>query len=968
MAKVMIVDDNEQNLYLLQALLKGHGYEVVSATNGAEALDAAQDDRPDLIIADILMPVMDGFTLCREWKRHDELRRVPFVFYTATYTDRKDQELAESLGAERFIVKPQEPDVFMRMVEQILREHEAGQLVPRPRVDHDDRIYYRQYNEVLVRKLEDKMLDLEAGNRALEREVSQRQQAQERLERLTAVLRAIRNVNQLITREKDRDQLIQGACDGLVETRGYYSAWIALLDEDGKLLASGEAGLGDDFLPMVEQLKRGELPSCVSGALAQAGMTVVDDPPAKCSECPLADQYGGRAGMCVRLVHAGEVYGVLVVSMPADAVEDEEERRLFGEVADDLALALHSLHMAQEHQRAGEEIARLARFPSENPNPVLRVARDGTLTYANEGAAPLLEAWGCQVGERLPEDRAQMCAEALSSNVANTIEVTHDDHVFSVTFAPVAEAQSVNSYGLDITERKRAEAALQESELRYRRLVEHIPAVTYLADLDEASTTLYVSPQIEQLIGFATEEYATDPDLWRKQLHPEDRDQVLGEVACCQASGEKFVSEYRMLTRDGELVWFHDEAVVVPGDESHPPFLQGIMFDITQRKQLEEQLHQAAKMETVGRLAGGVAHDFNNILTGIKGYAQFLLAAAADGTAAQSDLMEINRLTDRAADLTRQLLAFSRKQALHPVVLDLNELIAKAMKMLMRLIGEHIELKFAPASALGRIEADPGQIEQVLMNLAVNARDAMPTGGKLTIDTTNVYLDHEYASTHVGVTPGHYVLLAVADTGCGMDQSTQDRVFEPFFTTREVGRGTGLGLSTAYGIVKQHGGNIWVYSETGEGTTFKVYLPRTDADTREVSAEGEEDVPRGSETILLVEDEDPVRAVAVRTLCSQGYTVISAASAEEAERLVAQQDQHIDLLLTDVIMPGRSGRALYERLAPARPSLKVLYMSGYTDDAIVHHGVLDADTAFLQKPFNPESLARRVREVLDGGA
>ena len=864
MARVLIVVDNEQNLYLLQALLKGHGHEVVSATNGAEALDAAQGDRPDLIIADILMPVMDGFTLCREWKRHDELRQVPFVFYTATYTDRKDQELATSLGAERFIIKPQEPDVFVRMVEQVLHEHETGQLVPRPGAGHDERVYYRQYNQVLVRKLEDKMLDIEEANRALEREVSQHKQAQERLERLAAVLRAIRNVNQLITRERDRDRLIQGACDGLVETRGYYNAWTALLDEGGKLMACAEAGLGDDFLPMAEQLTRGELPSCVSGALAQAGALVVDDPPVSCSKCSLSDQYGGRAGMCARLAHAGEVYGVLVVSMPADSVEDQEEHRLFSEVVGDLAFALNSLQTTEEHERV--------------------------------------------------------------------------------------------------------KAALQESELRYRRLVEHIPAVTYLADLDEASTTLYVSPQIEQLIGFATEEYATDPDLWRKQLHPEDRDQVLGEVACCQASGEKFVSEYRMLTRDGELVWFHDEAVVVPGDESHPPFLQGIMFDITQRKQLEEQLHQAAKMETVGRLAGGVAHDFNNILTGIKGYAQFLLAGAAEGTTAQSDLLEINRLTNRAADLTRQLLAFSRKQALQRVVLDLNEVIANAMKMLMRLISEHIELKFAPAPALGRIEADPGQIEQVLMNLAVNARDAMPEGGKLTIDTANVYLDREYASTHVGVTPGHYVLLAVTDTGCGMEQATQDRVFEPFFTTREVGRGTGLGLSTVYGIVKQHGGNIWVYSEPGRGTTFKIYLPRTDADTREVPEEEGEDVPRGSETILLVEDEEPVRAVAERTLSLQGYTVLSAANAEEAERLLAQQDQHIHLLLTDVVMPGRSGRALYERLAPGRPSLKVLYTSGYTDDAIVHHGVLDEGTAFLQKPFNPESLARKVREVLDGGA
>jgi len=393
----------------------------------------------------------------------------------------------------------------------------------------------------------------------------------------------------------------------------------------------------------------------------------------------------------------------------------------------------------------------------------------------------------------------------------------------------------------------------------------------------------------------------------------------------------------------------------------------GVMLDITKRKQLESQLRQTTKMETIGQLAGGVAHDFNNILTGIKGYAQFLLSDTEDGAAANRDVREVLRLTDRAAGLTRQLLAFSRKQTLQPVVLDLNALIGDAAKMLKRLIGEHIELRVRPAENLGRVQADPGQIEQVLMNLAVNARDAMPNGGELTIETANIEFDEGHAATHVGVAPGLYAMFAVTDTGCGMDRATVDRVFEPFFTTKETGKGTGLGLATAYGIVKQHDGSIWVYSEPGHGSTFKVYLPRANGPASDSAPANEgASVPGGSETILVVEDEEPVRRIAQRALEAHGYTVLAAADAPSAMTLLSDRGKAIDLLLTDVVMPGGSGPELYERIRAERPSLRVMYMSGYTDDAIGHHGVLDVGVRFISKPFDPLDLARSVREALDG--
>jgi len=395
--------------------------------------------------------------------------------------------------------------------------------------------------------------------------------------------------------------------------------------------------------------------------------------------------------------------------------------------------------------------------------------------------------------------------------------------------------------------------------------------------------------------------------------------------------------------------------------------LEDLIAERTEKlRDSEEQLRQSQKLEAIGRLAGGVAHDFNNILTGIKGYAKFALGELQEGTRGHEDIMEAIRLADRAADLTRQLLAFGRRQTLTPVVTSLNALISGLAKMLKRLIGEDIDMRFVPAPDVRNVKVDGGQIEQVLMNLAVNARDAMPGGGKLTIETANASLCESYASAHVGVKPGLYSMIGVTDTGCGMDVPTQQQAFEPFFTTKEVGRGTGLGLSTAYGIVKQHGGNIWLYSEPGHGTTFKVYLPSvTERAADVVTKETEEDAPGGTETILFVEDEAAVLAVGERMLTALGYEVLTASSPAEAREKQPRHEGKIDLLLADVIMPGSSGRELFDDLREKRQDLKVLYISGYTDAAIVHHGVLDSGTPFLQKPFTAEGLARKVREVLD---
>jgi PAS domain S-box-containing protein len=388
------------------------------------------------------------------------------------------------------------------------------------------------------------------------------------------------------------------------------------------------------------------------------------------------------------------------------------------------------------------------------------------------------------------------------------------------------------------------------------------------------------------------------------------------------------------------------------------------LLDLEREK--EEQLRMSQKMEAVGQLAGGVAHDFNNLLTAIMGYSDLTLRRLGEGDLLRANIEEIKKAGERAATLTHQLLAFSRRQVLKPKVFNLNLVITDMEKMLNRLIREDIDIRLKLSPDVGQIKADPGQLEQVVVNLVVNARDAMPGGGRLTIETSNVHLDAEYAREHIAVTPGPHVMLVVSDTGIGMDEKTRRRIFEPFFTTKEAGKGTGLGLSTVYGIVKQSGGNVWVYSEVEQGTAFKIYLPRVDDTAEQIKkmSRGEE-VRQGTGTILLVEDDESVRTIALQTLKMYGYDVLVACNGEEALALASRREEKIDLLLTDVVMPGMSGRQLVKRLQALRPDINVLYMSGYTEDAISHHGVLGEGTAFIEKPFTPDKLGQKVMEVLN---
>jgi PAS domain S-box-containing protein len=533
-----------------------------------------------------------------------------------------------------------------------------------------------------------------------------------------------------------------------------------------------------------------------------------------------------------------------------------------------------------------------------------------------------------------------------------------------MTITAIAQGGTV-CVARDINERLVAERARMQTEAKYRALIEQVAAVSYIAKLGVHGEWLYVSPQVETIFGYAPDEWLARSGEWTRYVPEEDHPIIhAAEEACLSA--RRFQAEYRIVRKDGQTIWVSDTAVVVPGSDNHP-LMEGIIVDITERKALENQLQQARRMEAVGRLAGGIAHDFNNLLTIIKGYVEMATNRSGAQAELRRDLQHIGDASERAGTLVRQLLAFSRKQVLKPKILDLNSIVLNLDKLLRRLLAETVEMKTVAGKGVGAVKADPSQIEQVIMNLVVNARDAMPNGGRILIETSNVELNDAYSQDHAAVRPGRYVMLAVTDTGIGMTSDTVAHIFEPFYTTKESGRGTGLGLSTVYGIVKQSGGYIWVYSEPGKGTTFKVYLPRVE-DRVEVSSTAQTPAPAacdGKETILLVEDEAAVRELTRMVLSKRGYSVLEALNPADAEQLAGSHGSEIHLLLTDVVMPGMSGRELAKRLTAQRRNLRVLYMSGYTYNVIAEGGTLEDGLSFLQKPFTPQVLAQKVRETLD---
>jgi PAS domain S-box-containing protein len=720
----------------------------------------------------------------------------------------------------------------------------------------------------------------------------------------------------------------------------------------------------------------------------------------------VADVYqtmGIHSMLVVVLRVQGESIGTLTLFRfdPAAAPFNDGDRDLAQALADHAALAIGNARSYAAERAAREAIAklhaeepgnekarRLADIVDSSDDAIIGKTLEGVITSWNQGARRIFgytadEVVGKSISLLIPpgrEEEEPTILEMLAKGENKRFETVRrrkdgQDIDVAVTVSPVRDpggrVVGISKVARDITDRKRTEgelarardaaqaAALHASEVRFARLADS--GLIGIALSDASGAIRDANDMYLRTLGYTREDLRAGKLRWAEMTPPEWKLANVRVAEQLARSGVAVPFEKEYFRKDGSRV-----PVLVGIATLEPTSNINFMIDLTERKraettlrETENQLRQAQKMDAVGRLAGGVAHDFNNLLSVIMSYSEMALGDLKPSDPLHADMGEIHKAASRAAGLTRQLLLFSRQQVVEPRVLDLHEVLASMDKMLRRILGEDVEMVLLAPTTTGRINADPSHLEQVVMNLVVNARDAMPTGGKLTIETANVVLDESYALGH------RHVMLAVTDTGTGMDRETQTRIFEPFFTTKEKGKGTGLGLSTVFGIVQQSGGSVWVYSEPGKGTSFKIYLPRVDAEADAPVLQVPTGTLRGTETILLVEDEEQVRAVVLNVLRRQGYHVITTQNAGEALLLCERHTDKIDLLLTDVVMPGMSGPELARRLATSRPEMRVLCMSGYTDDSIVRHGVLDSGVAFLQKPVTPASLAKKVREVLD---
>ena len=798
------------------------------------------------------------------------------------------------------------------------------------------------------------------------------------LKHLNAILHAIRNVNQLITRERDRGRLLQETCDKLIETRGYLSTWLVVLDKSGKFVTSAQSGLDSDFIPMQEWLKKGRLANCIQNALKQAGPLVIDKSEALCSGCPLSGNKVVSKRMLIRLEYHKNIFGALLVALPQDVIPSEEEQGLLQEVAGDIAFALHNMDVEKKHKqseeslRESEETLRVV-FDNANDGILLAEAETRKFHTGNKTICRMLgytleEIKGLGVTHIHPEKDLPYVTAQFEKQLRGEIRIASDMPIKkkdgSVFYADI-NSNPLTLFGKtylmgifrDITERKKTEQEMQ----KLSNVVEQTADIVIITDKD--GLIQYVNPAFEKLTGY-------------------DKDGVIGKTPGILKSGEQdnkfyenlwktiisgntFRAELVNRRKDGTL--YYEEKTITPVKNQQGVITNFVSLgkNITERKKLEQQLLQSQKMEAVGRLAGGVAHDFNNILTVIDGYCSMTLEDFKDNQPLVNNIQIVRKSVERAANLTRQLLAFSRKQPLQTRPLNLNSLVTDMGKMLHRVISENIKLTEDLSPELAAVQADPGQIEQVLMNLVINARDAMPTGGQITIKTANAGLSPAQAQAIPDAQPGNFVRLVVQDTGTGMNPETMGHLFEPFFTTKEQGKGTGLGMSVVYGIVKQHNGWVNVRSEAGKGSVFDIYLPVAAAPS---TAQANNKIKIGvsktrgaSQRILLIEDEPGIREIIAFGLRKSGYQVLEAATLAEARRIFKREKKNFDIIFSDVILPDGNGAQLAEELSALNPKLRIILSSGYVDDRVQMKVIEDKGYQFLPKPYN---LTRLINTIL----
>jgi two-component system cell cycle sensor histidine kinase/response regulator CckA len=1105
--KILVVDDNADDRKVLRYIIEAHAHAVVEAANGQEALEAAAAVRPDLIISDALMPVMDGFQFLRSIKQDRELSTIPFIFYSATYRGGQDAQLAISLGAAGFIIKPREAAELWEEVEQIVAECGQEKVIT-PELIEEDAEYLRRYGEVVATKLEEKVLELE---RALE----DRKRAEETLQRLNRELRAVSICNQTLIRAEEEQALVSDICRIICEDAGYRMAWVGYAEcDDAKTIrpvawAGIDAGyISEARLSWAEDTERGRGPA---GRAVRSGQIIcIQDVTTDPSMVPwrenaLLHGYHSVIGLPLK-EEGGKVFGVLLIYSAEANAFTGDEIRLLGDLSRDLAFGIITLRVREERKAAERSIA-LLNFALDNVDEAAYlIDENARFRYVNEKSCSalgysreeLLSLSVSDVDPDFPGLRWQEHWQDLKARGSFIFEGRHktrDGRVFPVEISANYFEYQGRSYNLalvrDITERKKTEAALRASEQNLALHVMQTPLGVIEWDLGFRVTKW--NPAAERIFGYSSAEVlgahaslivaasaknqvdkvwkdlvqrkgglrSTNENVtkdgrvifceWYNTPLVNDSGDVIAVASLVQDITERKAAEEALKTSQDfirNILDSVDEGFIVVDRQYHilsanrafcnmvklpengvvgrpcyevsyhavrPCFEAGedcpvrttfetgaahsvshthadasgakqfvelksypvtdasgkvvsvieTLNDVTDKRKLEEQLRQSQKMEAIGTLAGGVAHDFNNMLTAIFGYGEIIKMAMKPDDPHHAALDQIMGAAKRAADLTQGLLAFSRKQVLNIKPTELNSVVRNVEKLLLRLIGEDVDLSTQLAGEDLIVMADAGQIEQVLMNLATNARDAMPEGGALTISTAVIELGADFAGTLGYGKPGEHALISVSDTGCGMDAQTREKLFEPFFTTKKPGKGTGLGLAIVYGIIKQHYGNITVYSEPGKGSTFKIYLPLIAPQTEDVHAEAEP-LPRGgTETILLAEDDRAVREMITSVLTHSGYRVINAADGQEAIGRFTEHADDIDLVVLDVIMPKKDGRDVYDAITPIKPDVVVLFISGYAADILQRKGIYGDGIEFVSKPVSPREILRKIRYLLD---